>query len=394
MKTAEGMRVVEGRIYLVEISGRRAVLLELETEGGLAGCGEAGISYGQGATAAAAMIEELLEAYVLGEDGSRISALCRRIWADAFWTKGGGPIIGAGVSAIEQALWDIKGKALGAPVCELLGGKCREKVRAYANGWSFHCHEPTEYVREATRVVEDGFTALKLYPLALRRKPTPESGLRHPRREEVTREVEHLAVARVAAVREAVGPEVEVMIDISAVTTPDMIIRICRRIEEYDISFVEEPVDPQDVEALMLVREKTQIPIAVGERLYRLGGFRRVLELHAADILQPDLGYCGGILEARHLAAAAEARSMRIQAHVVSASPVSTVVALQFEAAITNFYMHEHYYREAAHRELARPAPGLKAEGGYVPVPEGAGLGVELDRERLAPFLRARCRAG
>ena len=388
------MKVVGAKVYLADITGRHPVLVQVLTDEGITGVGEAGIVYGAGWTAAAGMIKDLAERFLLGQDPFRIEAIWSEMYDHSFWAKGGGPIVFAGISAIEQALWDIKGKALGVPVYEMLGGKCRESARTYANGWSFHCDRPEEFAREAERVVADGFTALKLYPLATRVKPTPDSGLRHVSRRSVDREAEELCVARVKAVRDAVGPDTEIMLDMSASATPEVIIRIGKRLQGLNIAFLEEPVDPFDVDALKAVREQVSIPIAVGERLYTRYGFRRVLELHAADILQPDIGYVGGILEAKKIAAMAETYSMRMQPHLVCASPVSTAAALQFDACIPNFYIHEHYpYRGAEHHALVDHAPELDLQDGCLPIPSRPGLGVELVEERVRSFLWAECGA-
>jgi len=387
------VKVTSAKIYLAELSGRHPVLLQVFTDEGLSGVGEAGIVYGAGSTAAAGMVKDLVERHLLGADPFRIEATWSEMYDHSFWAKGGGPIVFAGISAIEQALWDIKGKALGVPVYEMLGGKCRDSAWVYANGWSFHCHQPEEFAREAERVVGDGFTALKLYPLATRVKTTPDSGLRHVSRRSVSREAEDLCVARVRAVRDAVGPAVEIMLDMSASATLETIIRIGKRLEELRIAFLEEPVDPFDVDALKAVWEQVNIPIAVGERLYTRYGFRRVLELHAADILQPDIGYVGGIMEAKKIAAMAEAYSMRMQPHLVCASPVSTAAALQFDACIPNFYIHEHYpYRGSEHHALVEHAPELDLADGRLPIPTRPGLGVELVEERVRPFLWAECK--
>ena len=142
------MKVVEARVYLVEIGGRHPVLVQVFTDEGISGVGEAAIAYGTGATAAAGMIKDLVEAHLLGRDPFRIEAIWSEMYDHTFWAKGGGPIIFAGISAIEQALWDIKGKALAVPIYEMLGGKFREKARVYANGWSFHCTTPSDSARE------------------------------------------------------------------------------------------------------------------------------------------------------------------------------------------------------------------------------------------------------
>jgi galactonate dehydratase len=386
------MKVVGAKIYLVEIGGRRPVLVQVLTDEGISGVGDAAVAYGAGATAAAGMIKDLVEGMLLGKDPFRIEALWSEMYDHSFWAKGGGPIVFAGISAVEQALWDIKGKALSVPVYEMLGGKFRDKARVYANGWSFRCVTPDQFARKAERVVRDGYTALKLYPLA---SPDPASSdglLRHVSLRAIDREAEDLAVARVKAVRDAVGPDVDVLLDMSAELTTDAVIRIGQRVEEFDIFFFEEPVDPFDVDALKKVSEHVNLPIAVGERLYTRYGFRPVMERHAADILQPDIGNTGGIMETKKIAAMAEVYNMRIQPHTC-ASPVATAAALQLDACIPNFIIQELYpYRIPEHFQIVDHASEWDVQDSYLPIPDRPGLGVELVEERVRPFLWAECR--
>jgi galactonate dehydratase len=384
-------KITEVQVYLVSVGGRHPVLARVLTEEGVSGVGEAAIAYGIGATAAAGMIKDLAQEFLLGKDPFTIEALWSEMYDHAFWSKGGGPIVFAGISALEQALWDIKGKCLGVPIYEMLGGKMRDQVRVYANGWSFRCLKPADFAREAERVVKDGYTAIKFYPLA-----SPEMDvaghIRHVSRRSVDRAAEERAVASVKAVREAVGPKIDIMLDVSAELTTDAIIRLGRKMQEWDIAFFEEPVDPFDVEALKKVSEEVKIPIAVGERLYTRYGFRRVLERHAADILQPDLGNTGGIMETKKIAAMAETYNMSIGPHNC-ASPVSTAAALQLDACIANFLIQEVYpYRIPEHYHLVDHAPELDIRHGLMPIPDRPGLGVELVEERVRPFLWARCR--
>ena len=385
-------KISEVQVYLVSVGGRHPVLARVLTDEGVSGVGEAAIAYGIGATAAAGMVKDLAQEFLLGKDPFAIEALWSEMYDHTFWSKGGGPIIFAGISALEQALWDIKGKSLGVPVYELLGGKMREQVRVYANGWSFRCLKPADFAREAERVVKDGYTAIKFYPLA-----SPEMDvaghIRHVARRSIDRSAEARAVASVKAVREAVGPRIDIMLDVSAELTTDAIIRLGQKMQEWDISFFEEPVDPFDVEALKKVSEQVPIPIAVGERLYTRYGFRRVLEQHAADVLQPDIGNTGGIMESKKIAAMAEAYNMRVAPHNCG-SPVSTAAALQLDACIANFLIQEVYpYRIPEHFQLVDHAPERDIRNGLMPIPDRPGLGVELVEERVRPFLWARCRS-
>lgn len=386
------MKVIEARIFLIEIGGRRPVIVQVLTDEGFSGVGEAAIAYGTGATAAAGMIKDLAERFLLGQDPFRIEALWSEMYDHTFWAKGGGPIIFAGISAIEQALWDIKGKALGVPIYEMLGGKFREAARVYANGWSFRCVAPDDFAREAERVIKDGYTALKLYPLASPEVSSSHGLLRHVSLRSIDRDFEDLAIARVKAVRDAVGSKVDILLDMSAELTTDAVIRLGRRLEEFDIFFFEEPVDPFDVEALKKVSEHVNLPIAVGERIYTRYGFRPILERHAADILQPDIGNTGGIMEAKKIAAMAEAYNVRIQPHTC-AGPVSTAAALQLDACIPNFIIQELYpYRIPEHFQIVDHAPEWEVKDSYLPIPDRPGLGVELVKERVRPFLWATCK--
>jgi len=175
----------------------------------------------------------------------------------------------------------------------------------------------------------------------------------------------------------------------SAELTADAIVRLGRKLEDWGIGFFEEPVDPSDVEALKKVSEQVHLPIAVGERLYTRYGFRRVMELHAADILQPDVGNTGGIMEAKKIAAMAETYNMRIQPHNCS-SPICTAASLQLDATIANFYIQELYpYRVAEHFAIVDRAPELQVRNSYLPIPNRPGLGVELVAEHVRRFLWA-----
>jgi galactonate dehydratase len=384
------MKIIEAKIYRISIGGRYPVVVQLITDEGITGLGEAAVAYGTGAPAAAAMIKELIENFILGKNPFRIEALWSEMYDHTFWAKGGGPIIFSGISSIEQALWDIKGKALRLPVYELLGGKFRDRVRVYANGWSFKSNTPDEFADAAKRVIKDGYTALKLYPLA-----TPvldaQGHIRHVSHRSIDRAAMELAVNRVRAVRQAVGPKVDLMLDMSCELTTDAIINIARKVEDQDILFLEEPVDPFNPEALKKVSDRVNMPIAVGERLYTRYGFRRVLELQAADILQPDIGNTGGIMEVKKIAAMAEVYNMRIQPHVC-ASPVSTAAALQLDACIPNFFIQELYpYRIPEHFQIVDHAPELDLADGFLPISDKPGLGVELVEERVEPYLWRQC---
>jgi galactonate dehydratase len=384
------MKITGAKIYRVEVAGRNPVILQLLTDDGVTGLGDAAVAYGSGSTAASALIQELVEKHVMGRNPANIEAIWHEMYDHSFWAKGGGSILLPAVSAIETALWDIKARTLGVPLYELLGGQFREKVWVYANGWSYRCRTLDELSREAENVVKAGYSALKFYPLA--RPVEPHGLIRHVSARAVDREAERWVVASTKAVRDAVGPDIEIMADMSGCLTTDVAIRIGQELEKYNLYFYEEPVDPFDVEALKKVGEHVRIPIAAGERLYTRYGFRRALEMRAVDILQPDPGGTGGILETKYIAAMAETYSARVQLHTCS-SPVATAAALQLDACLPNLAIQEVYpFRTPEHWAIVDHAPELDIRNSYMPIPDRPGLGVELNQKTVEPFLWAECK--
>ena len=384
------MKIDSANIYLVAAGKLHPVIVELLTDEGVTGIGEAAIAYGVGGTASAGMVKDLA-ARIVGRDPSRIEELWSELYDHSFWAKGGGAIVFAGISAIEQALWDIKGKSLGVPVYELLGGRMRDTVPVYANGWYGAASTPAELAKAAERPLRDGYKALKCYPLAI----WDGGGLRHVTHRQVDRGFANLAFEKVKTLREAAGWEIEIMLDLSGGLTTDETIRLCRRFEELDIAWIEEPADPFDVGALKKISDRVAIPVAVGERIYTRHGFRRIFEPHAADIVQPDVGNTGGLMEAKKIAAMAEAYNMRVAPHNC-ASALSTAASLQIAANIPNFMTQEiypYFPERPGYVQVLQDSPEDRIRDGFLPVPTGPGLGVTLDAERLAPFLWSRCEA-
>ena len=308
----------------------------------------------------------------------------------SFWTKGGGAISFAGISAIEHALWDIKGKMLGVPVYELLGGRIFDELPVYANGWNFLEIDALSWAKAAERPLKDGFKALKCYPLALPHNRT----LTHITRRAADREFLALAYERVKMLREVVGPDIEIMLDLSGALTTDETIRLCKKYEDLDIAFIEEPGDAFDLGALAQVSKHVSIPIATGERIYTRHGFRKVMEPQNISIVQPDVGNTGGLYETRKIAAMAEAYNMRFAPHNC-ASTLSTAVSAQVAACSPNFMSLETYpyfsdnpgYIHVLTNPMERDI-----KDGKLPLNDRPGLGVELDRERVNPFLWAEIR--
>ena len=386
------MQIERANIYHVPTGSRRAVILELITDGGVSGAGEAGIAYGAGGRAAAEMLREMVERFVLGQDSNAIGSIWQRIYDRSFWTRNGGAISYAALAAIELALWDIKGKRLEAPVYELLGGRMRDGLPVYANGWWTGCDSPDEYAAAAANAAGRGFAALKFYPLAMTDLQTV---VRHPARRTLDTAALNLACDRVAAVREALGPGVEILLDFGGGLTTDQVLRICRRIEQFDILLIEEAVDPGSPKAFAEVAAGTSIALAAGERAYGRQGFQRLLQTGAVPILQPDVCNTGGLLEARMIAGMAEIHNARIAPHNYG-STLATAVAAQYGAVIPNFMLLEYfpdYEREPGYLAVLEDPPEGRVEDSVMPLPDAPGLGVRLARENLEPWLLARCEA-
>jgi galactonate dehydratase len=381
------MKITSVEIFDVK-SGRATggwnpVILRINTDAGISGVGEVALAYGVAASAGAGMVRDLAQAFLVGADPSRIEHLWDLMFRRTFWAQGGGPVVYGGMSAIDIALWDIKGKALGAPVFELLGGRCWERLRLYANGWYNGCVHPPEYAEAALRVVEDGYNALKFDPFAYNLAGEWD----YPRRA-LDAELADLAYARVTAVREAVGPKVDILVEVHGNLGPTSAIQMGRRLEPLAPFFYEEPVDALNVEAMRKVAEQVAIPIAAGERLYTRYGFRQYVEEQVIDILQPDIGLAGGISELKKIASYAETYGLHVQPHNC-AGPVATAAAVQLDACITNFIIQEWFpYRQAATYQLVTEPLEPRARAGFYDVPDRPGLGVELDEEVMSRFER------
>jgi len=337
----------------------RWLFLKVHTDEGIVGLGEPLIE-GRAHTTAAAVQE--IGRYLIGKDPRRIEHHWQAIYRGQYYR--GGPILSSALSGIEQALWDIMGKWLGQPVYQLLGGATRDKIRMY--GW-LSGETYGEYLENA-KVKPGGFTALK-------------TGLAGVFRAVDTPAKVEGVVRRFAAIREAVGSDVDVAIDFHGRVSPAMAIRLARALEPYEPMFIEEPVLPENVDALAMVAQSTTIPIATGERLFTRWGFRQVLQKQAAAILQPDISHAGGILECRKIAAMAECYYVAIAPHC-PLGPIALAACLHLDACTPNFLVQEHVTLGEGY--LKEP---FKIVDGYVDLPKGPGLGIELDEEAVADKL-------
>lgn len=393
------MRVRSAEIYDVKLlpQGRvhrwNPVLIRLTTDEGITGLGEVSLAYGTGAEAGLGMVKEMLNEFVIGADPRRIEQMWDTLFRRTFWGQGGGPVVYGAISAIDIALWDIKGQALGVPVYELLGGRTADSLRVYANGWYAvdgpegrrSCSAPEEYAEAALKVVADGYDAMKFDPFAV----GSDGVWCYPRRA-LDRERADLAYERVKAVRQAVGPDVDILIEVHGNLGTASAIQMGRRFAELDPFFYEEPVDALNVESMLKVAQNVPIPIAAGERLYTRYGFRQYIEKQAVDILQPDMGLAGGISEVKKIATYAETYNLHVQPHNC-AGPVSTAAAVQLDACITNFIIQEWFpYREPGFYELLREPLEPQVVNGRYALSDKPGLGVELNDEVASRYLAVR----
>ena len=346
------MHITEVKTYAVE---PRWLFVKVSTNEGICGWGEC---LGDKAFVIAEAVRSY-EHVLIGEEPARILHLVQRMYRHAFWR--GGPILNAAISGIEMALWDIQGKRLGVPVHQLLGGKVRDRIRVYRHILSY---EPTQIAEQARQRAQEGYTAVKFCPLPAL----------HPVESAAVIEK---AVELVAAARQAVGNQVDILLDFHGRATPAVATQLEYELRPLHPFFIEEPVLPENVDALASVTRKAVIPIATGERLFTRFGFREVLEKHAAHVLQPDPCICGGIFETRTIGAMAEAYYIALAPHNPY-GPVNLAACLQIDACSPNFVIQEFVHLGEGY--LKNP---FVVENGYIRVPSAPGLGVEVDEDYL-----------
>jgi galactonate dehydratase len=293
------VKITEATIYDVDFDRnfhckQNPIIIKIDTDEGIYGVGEVGLAYGDAAKAAIGMLQNLASGYLIGFDPSKIELMWDIFYRKTFWGQGGGPIIYGSMGAIDEAFWDIKGKYFGVPVYELLGGRFNDKIRLYANDWYSGLVQLEEYADSALKVINDGYSALKFDPFAT----TIDSVWDYPRRN-IEPDRSHLAIDRIKAVRDAVGPNIDILIEVHGNLGTTAAIQIGKEIEQFKPYFYEEPVDPLNVECMKKVSENVNIPIAGGERLYPRYGFREFIEKQALDILQSDINLAGGLTETK-----------------------------------------------------------------------------------------------
>jgi galactonate dehydratase len=354
------------------------LFVRIHTDEGISGIGEGSLQYKDKALAAEL---ENFGTYLRGKDPFQIEHIWTSLHRRVTWT--GGAVTISAISAIDLALWDIKGKALGVPVYELVGGKVRDRVPLYANGWTSgrfrsapdlqNDRAKDEFERlalNARAVVDMGYSCLKIYPFGGGQVITPQR-------------LEY-GISRVRTVREAVGPHIEVAIDVRARLNIWSARRAAQKLEPFDIAWMEEPILFDNAEAMGAFARSVNVPVATGEQLYTRWEFRDVLEQNAVGIIQPDICHAGGLSELRKIGAMAEIYTVTLAPHN-SNGPISTVASLHLDMSLPNCHMQELFLNsiEEYDEVLTNPIP---IEDGYAKPPDGPGWGTDIDDEALKKY--------
>ncbi|ETP72310.1 enolase superfamily enzyme [Lachnospiraceae bacterium JC7] len=356
------------------------VLCRVYTDEGIYGDGEAAMSYGAGSTGAYGTLIDLSKR-IIGKDPMQTELIWENFYKETFWAQNGGPIIFSAISAIDVALWDIKGKFFNVPVYQLLGGKVRDKMRCYASqlqfGWSDHKEKAVtneDYVNNAKKALAEGYDVIKIDFFTFKK-----NGERF-NHENTTRllssEYLDLVIGRLAAVREAVGPKVDIIMENHSNMDAQSAVQMGRLAQQYGIFCYEEPCTPTP-KMNKYVSDRLEMPIAQGERIYTRWGYAPYFEDGSIQMIQPDIGNCGGITETKKVCDFAHIYDVGVQVHVCS-SPILTAASLQIETAIPNFTIHEHhvYNRYDYNRRLCKY--DYQPVDGFFTCPELPGIGNEI----------------
>lgn len=358
----------------------RPIVCRIYTDEGIYGDGEAALAYGESQIAAFGIVQNFAK-LIIGMDPLQHEVIWDKLYRTTFWGQNGGPVIFAGISAIDIALWDIKGKYYNAPIYELLGGKRREKLRTYASQLQFSWgpdiipqRTPDDYAREAKKAVAEGYDAIKIDFFTF--KPDEGTFNDNDRLGLLSPEYLQMYEARVKAVREAIGPHVDLIIENHSFTDSQSAAQLGNLVKKYNIFYFEEPSTPTP-QLSKFVHDETGLPIANGERIYTRWQYIEYFKQNAIQVIQPDVGTCGGITEIKKICDMAHVFDVGVQVHACG-SPLSTAAALHLECAIPNFVIHEHhtYALSPYNRELC--IHDYQPVNGKFSVPDLPGLGNEL----------------
>jgi galactonate dehydratase len=359
------MKITRLESWLANAGLRNYLFLRLTTDTGLTGIGEASLEWQE--KTVQTLAHEWVEGRVLGRDPFDIEALVGGLIRDQY--QGGSTVMTA-ISGVEIALWDLIGKACGQPVYRLLGGRYHRRIPAYANGWYGGARTPAEYAARAREAVARGYRALKFDPFGTAWK-------------DLAAGESEAAVATVAAVREAVGPGVGLMIEFHGRLSAGSAIAMIRQLERFQPVWCEEPVAPECLDLLAEVKRQARSTVAAGERLYTQADFYRLTVLRAADVVQMDIAHCGGISAAKKIAAMAAVQDLRVAPHC-SVGPVALAACLHFDVSTPNFMIQEAFgeFDVPWRNHLVRGWNPIR-NGEFV-LTEEPGLGLDIDEAVIA----------
>ncbi len=369
------MKITDIRTIIVNAEMRNWVFVKVETDEGIIGWGEASVEWKT--RSVAACIEDL-KPFIIGLDPTNIEHLYQVMTRHPYFH--GGVVHLSAISGIEIACWDIFGKSLNVPVFKLLGGKVRQKIRMYdhlgggqMDSLYNSIHDARDMVEKAIRSKEEGYTALKVLVVP---RTEPLEGFK----------VLQHAASLMESIRNAVGEEMDIMVDFHGRTTPDMAIQYAKVLAPYRPFFLEEPCLPENVLGMVKIAKSVDIPIATGERLYTRFQFRELLENGACAIVQPDICHCGGLWEARKIAALAETYYVGIAPHNPM-GPIATAAAIHFAVSTPNWLIQESIRSDVPWRNDVVENP-IIVQNGYVNPMERPGLGIEVNEQEAAkhPF--------
>ena len=358
------MKVTDVQTFVVDAFRTNWVFVKVLTDEGISGVGEATLEYKEKALLGA--VEHIRE-YLVGKNPLDIEKHWHTIYRDAYWR--GGAVLMSALSAVECALWDILGKHLGVPVWQLLGGKVNDRVRIYVNGWFAGAKEPEEFAEKAKLAVSRGVTAMKWDPFGKSYLEISSADLDR-------------AIRCVGAVRDAVGNGVDLLIEGHGRFNVPTAVKIAHELAPFRPMFFEEPVPPDDLDALRQVKDRSPVSIAAGERLYTRWNYRALFDKMAADYIQPDVSHAGGIMELRKIAAEAESRTIPFAPHNPS-GPVANAATLQLAAVCPNFSVLEIMYSDVDYRKDITDER-LVYRDGYMQISDRPGLGIEINEAACA----------
>lgn len=399
------MKITSVEIYKVipdnpPVPGWCPICVKINTDEGLYGWGESGIPVQSGRDASATMMREIAP-LLIGQDPLDNEALWQRLFHLSYWSYAGGAVEFAAISALDVALWDIKGKYCNLPVYKLLGGKVNEKLRTYASqiqlGWGpidEPVVTPEQYAEEARKAVAEGYKCVKVDPLwtdDIGKVSSPQK-LNYPK--EVVSDWEwkrfnngkqlQVVSDRVGAIRDAVGKEVDIIIEYHGMTDVNTAIQIGRELDQYNCLYYEEPSHSLNPDMLVAFKNGVKTPIATGERIGSVWGFKEIIERRAIGVAQPDLGVIGGITEAKKMCDFCNIHDIGVQMHLVS-GPILAAATLHVETSISNFVYHENLAWNKSDLYLSiGKYKDVVPDNGFYRVPERPGIGQELSEEAIS----------